>query len=129
MCIRDRDPITAAYTASVDYKNTTIALSGEYSFEVIGTKAGLLAKFDDAIKDITVADVVRTGEDITVTFAEDVAVSCLLYTSNRERISLGNLRWTKRLRLLRSGSSNYSIIHGECGLQEHNHCLGWRCQL
>jgi hypothetical protein len=76
------EAITAAYTANVDYKNATIVLEGEFSFEVAGTKASLLSKFDDAIEDITVADIVRTGDNITVTFADDVAISAVKDAAN-----------------------------------------------
>jgi Skp family chaperone for outer membrane proteins len=73
------EPIVAAYTASVDYKNTTIALSGEVSFEVVGTKAVLLEKLDTEFKKIDVADVVldKATEEITVTFDEDVGTDAV----------------------------------------------------
>jgi hypothetical protein len=95
------EAITAAYTANVYYKNATIVLEGEFSFEVAGTKASLLSKFDDAIEDITVADIVRTGENITVTFAEDVAVSAVKDAANEFAYCFKvNCRWHKHAYML-----------------------------
>ena len=61
----------------MDYKNTTIALAGEVSFEVVGTKAVLLDKLEAEFNKINVADVVLSDEDITVTFEEDVSVDAV----------------------------------------------------
>jgi hypothetical protein len=144
------EPIVAAYTASVDYKNTTIALSGEVSFEVVGTKAVLLEKLDTEFKKIDVAEVVLLGEEITVTFDEDVGTDAVKdaaegliealrlivdgtstlnvkgqtftpFGRDRKPAGPGHFGRAERRWFPGSGRAHCGGLHGQCGLQEHHH--------